>query len=131
MTTRIKSFLYYVGGIITGIVLSFAFLFVFANKTSNDGLVMYDSPQQEIDANYFNVFQVFTDGSAALATVQFPLGNYGMVVLFPKQQGFPSFYDDQNIKIPENKKVMQVGTYTYKTRDELQKTVPVVRIYDK
>ena len=92
---------------------------------------MYDSPQQEIDANYFDVFQVFTDGSAALATVQFPLGNYGMVVLFPKQQGFPSFYDDQNIKIPENKKVMQVGTYTYKTRDELQKTVPVVRIYDK
>lgn len=131
MTTRIKSCLYYVGGIITGIVLSFAFLFVFANKTSNDGLVMYDSPQQEIDANYFNVFQVFSDGSAALATVQFPLENYGMVVLFPKQQGFPSFYDDQNIEIPENKKVMQVGTYTYKTRDELQKTVPVVRIYDK
>ena len=92
---------------------------------------MYDSPQQEIDANYFDVFQVFTDGSAALATVLSPLGNYGMVVLFPKQQGFPSFYDDQNIKIPENKKVMQVGTYTYKTRDELQKTVPVVRIYDK
>ena len=131
MTTRIKSCLYYVGGIITGIVLSFAFLFVFANKTSNDGLVMFDSPQQEIDANYFNVFQVISGGSAALATVPFPYENYGMVVLFPKQQGFPSFYDDQNIEIPENKKVMQVGTYTYKTRDELQKTVPVVRIYDK
>ena len=131
MTTRIKSCLYYVGGIITGIVLSFAFLFVFANKESNDGLVMYDSPQQEIDANYFNVFQVISGGSAALATVPFPYENYGMVVLFPKQQGFPSFYDDQNIEIPENKKVMQVGTYTYKTRDELQKTVPVVRIYDK
>lgn len=131
MTTRIKSCLYYVGGIITGIVLSFAFLFAFANKTSNDGLVMFDSPQQEIDANYFNVFQVISGGSAALATVPFPYENYGMVVLFPKQQGFPSFYDDQNIEIPENKKVMQVGTYTYKTRDELQKTVPVVRIYDK
>jgi hypothetical protein len=55
MTTCIKSILIYLGGVITGVVLTMAILAYYVNRPPNDGLVMTDSSQQEIEANYFKV----------------------------------------------------------------------------
>jgi hypothetical protein len=96
MTTRTKSALIYVGGIITGVILTFVFFFVVAlgntNNSSKDNIVMFDEPQQEIKAKSFEVMQVLSDGNA-LATVE-DISNYGMVVMFLAEKG-ASYYDDQ------------------------------------
>lgn len=89
---------------------------------------MLDEPQQEIKAKSFEVMQVLPDGSA-LATVE-DYSNFGMVVMFLAEKG-TSYYDDQKIDVPAGKRVMQIGTYKYMTRSEMEKTVPVVEILDK
>ncbi|MDM8209210.1 MULTISPECIES: hypothetical protein [Bacteroidaceae] len=71
--------------------------------------------------------QVLPDGSA-LATVE-DISNIGMVVLFLANKGI-SYYDDQKINVPIGKRVMQIGTYKYMTRSEMEKTVPIVEIMD-
>ncbi|MDD4608942.1 MAG: hypothetical protein PHY71_02160 [Bacteroidaceae bacterium] len=133
MSTRRKSILIYVGGIATGILLTFAFAFFFtwsnANSVSStDNIVMFEKPQQEIKAKSFSVMQVLPDGSA-LATVE-DSQKYGMVVMFPADKN-ATYYDEQKIEVPYEKCVMQVGTYKYMTRKEIVKTVPVVKILNK
>ena len=91
-------------------------------------IVMFEKPQQEIKVKSFEVMQVLPDGSA-LAIVE-DMDNFGMIVLFLADEG-TSYYDDQKIDVPSGKKVMQVGTYKYVTRNEMEKTVPVVEILDK
>lgn len=132
MTVRTKFIFTYLGGIITGFVLTFVFAFmvaIFGNSSplGND-VVMFEKPQQEINAKSFEVMQVLPDGSA-LASVE-DVYNFGMIVLFLADKG-TSYYDDQKIDVPSGKKVVQVGTYKYVTRDEMKKTVPIVEILDK
>lgn len=132
MSMRIKFILTYVGGIITGIVLTFVFAFMVTYQGNSSPLdndiVMFEKPLQEIKVKSFEVMQVLPDGSA-LARVE-DMDNFGMIVLFLADKG-TSYYDDQKIDVPSGKKVMQVGTYKYVTRSEMEKTVPVVEILDK
>ena len=67
MNSRKKSILIYLGGIITGIILTFAFFFFVAlgntNGTSSDNnIVMFEKPQQEINVHSFEIMQVLPDG---------------------------------------------------------------------
>lgn len=101
MSTRTKSILIYVGGIVTGIILTFTFFFFVAlgnaNGTpSNENVVLFEKPQQEINVKLFEVMQVLPDGSA-LATVE-DISNIGMVVLFLADEEI-SYYDvvDTNV----------------------------------
>lgn len=101
MSTRTKSILIYVGGIVTGIILTFTFFFFVAlgnaNGTpSNENVVLFEKPQQEINVKSFEVMQVLPDGSA-LATVE-DISNIGMVVLFLADEEI-SYYDvvDTNV----------------------------------
>lgn len=133
MSTRTKSILIYVGGVVTGIILTFAFFFFIvlgnANGTPSDNnVVLFEKPQQKINVKSFEVMQVLPDGSA-LATVE-DISNIGMVVLFLADKGI-SYYDDQKINVPSGKCVMQIDTYKYTTRSEMEKTVPIVEIMDK
>lgn len=126
MTTRTKLILTYVGGVVTGVLLTFIliFLMAFIGNLNND-ITMFDEPKQEINADEFRVMQVLPDGNA-LATARYPASG---VVLFLAEDGI--YYDDQDIVVPSNKRVMQVGTFRYTTRKEMEKTVPVVRILDR
>lgn len=132
MSTRTKFILTYLGGVLTGIILTFvlAFMVTYQGNSSSlgDDIVMFEKPQQEIKATSFEVMQVLPNGSA-LARVE-DMDNFGMIVLFLADKG-TSYYDDQKIDVPSGKKVMQVGTYKYVTRSEMEKTVPVVEILDK
>lgn len=127
MNTRTKSFLIYIGGIVTGIILTFAY-FHLSSTNTNDKLVMFDEPRQEIYAKVFEIMQVLPNGNA-LATVDSSI-NYGMVVLFLAGNE-TSYYDDQKIYVSSDMRVMQVGTFRYMTREEMVKAVPVVAIMDK
>lgn len=129
MTTRTKSVLIYIGGVITGIIVTFIFLSVLAkNQAPNDSIVMFEKPSQEIEANSFEVIQVLPDGSALARAEDYQ--NWGMIVVLFLADEETSYYDNQEIKIPSGKHVMQTGTYRYITRQEMVKTVPVVEIMD-
>lgn len=132
MNTCIKSILIYVGGIVTGIIFTFAFLYLLASRNTNggysDNIVLFEKPQQKLNVSSFEIMQVLPNGNA-LATVE-DFSNLGMVVLFLADNE-TSYYDDQKINVPSGKFVMQIGTYKYNTANNFEKTVPVIKIVGK
>lgn len=158
MKQTTKSIFIYIGGIFTGILLTLIFAFAAARDYSkkgpsypeNDGittpqneedpdLTLFDSPKDVIPIKQFEVMQVIPNGSA-LATADFDYNdmasaneslNYdGTIVMFLARKG-ESFYDQQKIKVPKGKVLRQIGVYRYITRNEMEKTVPVVDFFDK
>ena len=139
MSTRTKFILTFVAGIITGVILVYAFSFCavmyIKNDISSDNAAqMFDAPQQEIKADKFKIFQVLQDGSALASydevTSKEGYVDFGIVVLFPASDEV-SYYDDQIISLPQGKCFRQIGTYRYTTKDGTEKTVPAIDIFDK
>ena len=65
MTTRTKSILTFLGGLVAGVVLTLVVSTIISSASSSDDeLVIFDQPGQEIEAEYFWVMQVFPDGDA-------------------------------------------------------------------
>lgn len=132
MTTRTKFILTYIGGIVTGVVLVFVFGYCVAmsyvNSDGTNAIEMYEEPTQTIDIRNFEVIQVLSDGSALASAEE--SGSYGVIVLFNASEG-DTYYDQQRITIPSDKCLKQVGTYRYVSRQNENKTVPVVEIFDK
>lgn len=132
MNTRTKSVLIYIGGIVTGIILTFVILLFVAKSNSdnpsNDNMIIFEQPQQKIDAKSFEVMQVLPDGNA-LATVE-SNENFGMIVmLLPNKNA--TYYDNQKIEVPTGKCARQIGTYRYMTRNNIEKTVPIIDIVNE
>lgn len=129
------------GGIITGAILMIVVAFFMSRQTDGNpvdevdqNVELYEKPLQAIKAKELKVFQVLEDGSA-LASVELDIHNprdcnYGLVVLFLSDEN-STYYDDQIISVPEGKCLRPVGTYHYMTRQNMEKTVPVVEIFDK
>ena len=134
MKQRTKFILTYLAGIVTGVVLVFALGFFMAmsqsKQSANNDIVMYEKPRGVVPGKVFEVMQVLPDGSALATVDDFGSGNMGTVVLFVGDES-SSFYDNQKIKVPSGKVAKQVGTYSYMTRKEMEKTVPVVEIMDE
>ena len=134
MKQRTKFILTYLAGIVTGVVLVFALGFFMAmsqsKQSANNDIVMYEKPRGVVPGKVFEVMQVLPDGSALATVDDFGSGNMGTVVLFVGDES-SSFYDNQKIKVPSGKVAKQVGTYSYMTRQEMEKTVPVVEIMDE
>lgn len=131
MSTRLKFILTYIGGIVTGIAIVFILGYCMAKSyadSASDGIEIYDNPTRTIDIDAFKVMQVLPDGSA-LATSD-DIDNMGVVVLFKANED-ASYYDQQKITIPLGKCLKQIGTYRYTSRQDIEKTVPVVAIFDK
>ena len=133
MTTRTKFILTYIGGIVTGIVLVFVFsycvaMFYVKHSDETNVVEMYKEPTQTIDIRKFEMIQVLSDGSALASAEE--SGSYGVIVLFNASES-DTYYDQQRITIPSNKCLKQVGTYRYVSRQDENKTVPVVEVFDK
>ncbi len=132
MNTRTKSVLIYIGGIVTGIILTFVILLFVAKSNSdnpsNDNMIIFEQPQQKIDAKSFEVLQVLPDGNA-LATVK-SNENFGMIVMLLANKN-ATYYDDQKIEVSTGKCARQIGTYRYMTRNNIEKTVPIIDIVNE
>lgn len=132
MNTRTKSVLIYIGGIVTGIILTFVILLFVAKSNSdnpsNDNMIIFEQPQQKIDAKSFEVLQVLPDGNA-LATVE-SNENFGMIVMLLANKN-ATYYDNQKIEVPTGKCARQIGTYRYMTRNNIEKTVPIIDIVNE
>lgn len=126
----------YVAGIVTGIICTclFAFYVGSRDKELDKGIELFDKPCQEIKAKEFNIMQILPNGNALAQYNKLSLDDstisYGTVVMFlSSKEG--SFYDDQKIKLQKGKLFRQIGTYRYQTTQGIEKTVPIVGVFDK
>jgi hypothetical protein len=126
----------YVAGIVTGIICTclFAFYVGSRDKGLDNGIELFDKPRQEIKAKEFDIMQVLPNGNALAQYNKFTLDDstisIGTVVMFlSSKEG--SFYDDQKIKLQKGKLFRQIGTYRYQTTQGIEKTVPIVGVFDK
>lgn len=89
-----KKWLIYVLGIITGVILTFAFAFCI-NLSNNSGIIgleMFEEPGDYMEYSQFRVFQVVESG-CALAHADDSFGAIVFIIPNENQQ----FYDDQKI----------------------------------
>ena len=122
-----KKWLIYVLGIITGIVLTFAFAFCI-NLSNNSGIIgleMFEEPGENMEYSQFEVFQVL-DSGCALANADDTFDATVFIIPDKKQQ----FYDNQKIVLKNDQCAQRVGTYRYSTKMGIEKTVPAVKIID-
>ena len=122
-----KKWLIYLLGIITGIILTFAFAFCInlSNNSRIIGLEMFEEPRDYMEYSQFEVFQVLESG-CALAHTDDSFGAIVFIIPNEKQQ----FYDDQKIVLKNDQCAQHVGIYKYSTKMEIEKTVPAIRIID-
>lgn len=121
-----KKWLIYVLGIITGIILTFAFALCVANISDNSettGLEMFEEPGEQMDYSQFKVLQVLESGCALALTDRY-LDTVVLIIPDETQQ----FYDDQKIVLGTNQCAQRVGTYRYTAKNGIGKTVPAVII---
>ena len=122
-----KKWLIYLLGIITGIILTFAFAFCI-NLSNNSGIIgleMFEEPRDYMEYSQFEVFQVLESG-CALAHTDDSFGAIVFIIPNEKQQ----FYDDQKIVLKNDQCAQHVGINKYSTKMETEKTVPAIRIID-
>ena len=131
-------------GIVTGILLTLGFFAVKAYTQSQDengtqtekeaklpdGVTLLDEPVPFNEAKNFQVLQVVFE-DAALAQSEKKMQYTGSIyytdpVVLIVADEKNTFYDDQIVKAPKDCKVIQVGTYNYKTQMGW-KTVPIIR----
>lgn len=133
MNNKTKFILTYVAGIVTGVVLTFMVGFLVTKlqaRSSSDEIVMFDKPRGVVPGDIFEVIQVMPDGSALATGCSILSDNYGTIVLFIGDES-TSYYDNQKIYVSDGKVLKQVGTYSYMARNEMYKTVPIVKIMAK
>ena len=114
-------------GIITGIVLTFAFAFC-VNRSNNSGIIgleIFEEPGENMGYSQFEVFQVLESG-CALANADDTFDATVLIIPDEKQQ----FYDNQKIVLKNDQCAQRVGTYRYSTKMGIEKTVPAVRIVE-
>ena len=124
-----KSFLVFIGGFVAGILATILFLYLIAVADKpNDGLIGLTKFPKKGECiqtkTQLEIFQVVEPNMALAET-----GNYPdrIMVLLINYDG-KSYYDSQKIIIPAKKCARQIGTYQYRTRMGIDKTVPAVVI---
>lgn len=139
LETRVKNLesqVYFMNSQITNIldILKEMSDIIHNNGTSNvTGLKLFDAPGRRIEAKTLKIFQIIGDGALAMVNdigQEISSSTFG-TVLYLKNKPGESYYDDQIIKIPSRKVLRQIGTYTYITKKEIEKTVPIVEIFNK
>ena len=105
-----KKWLVYLLGIITGVILTFAFAF-YVNLSNNSGIVgleMFEEPGDYMEYSQFEVFQVVESG-CALAHADDSFGAIVFIIPNKNQQ----FYDEQKIVLKKDQCAQRVGTVSY------------------
>lgn len=121
-----KFFVYFLG-IITGVILTFAFAFC-ANRSDDSeisGLELFEEPGEYLEYSQFEVFQVTKSGCALAYADDFS----GAIVFILPNDG-QEFYDDQKIVLKNDQCAQRMGTYKYSARIGIEKTVPAIQIID-
>jgi len=119
----------YILGLISGVILTFAVGYLYINRADSNevpGLTLFEKDGECISKKkQIKIFQVVKQ-NAALAHLGD--GRYDdLLILIINSEG-KTYYDDQTITIHKSKCAKQIGTYSYESKMEVVKTVPVVII---
>lgn len=112
----------YLLGILTGFLLTIMVAYI---RHGDREYEFFDQPGEIYQGNSFTVLQALDNGRA-LATDDDAIGR---VVLLYNEEGTP-YYDDQNVTAPWDKNFRHIGIYRYKTVKNIQKTVPIIAIFE-
>ena len=127
-----KKGLIFLGGVVTGVLLTFLFAFMFSSRKEtsvkeDSGLTMFEQPGDVITEKSFKVFQALEQG-AALADGE--KGYNTTTFLLVNDEG-KYYYDHEIVKVPSGKVARQVGIFKYTSKGGLDRTVRVVKFMDK
>lgn len=139
-----KKWLIFLCGTVTGIVLTILLAVVVNSlregkeeKVDSSELVeklalkedikLFDEPGDIIKENSLKVFQVLTDHTALVRNINSYIGTIYLIT----NKDNKYYYDTQEIDIPKNKVIRQIGIYRYPTQNDIIKTVPIIMIMDK
>ena len=141
-----KKWVVFVLGLVSGCVLTILSLVVIGamatpttdtvtEETANyvPGLNLFDEPGEEFSAPSFEVMQVLASNVALAHSGETEYGRttyFGTLVLLIGDEN-THFYDDQIVEVKSCQVARHIGTYQYQTKMEMQKTVPVISIFDK
>ena len=126
-----KKWLYYGAGVITGVVLVFLFAFITRqDRTEDSGIRYYDKPGEVVEQRSFQVFQVIADNAALAHGKDSDNDFMGPIYVLTNSEG-KLYYDEEIVKVPKDKVVRAMGTYTYPTKNGFEKTVLIVRFMDE
>ncbi len=119
-----KKWLLFGGGVLTGIIVTFMFLYFLGKAPEYDNVKMFEKPGDKVEVKSFEVFQVLDNGAALVHGEDD--GYYsGKVYLLIDNEG-RYYTDDEIIEVPENKVVRKIGVYRY-----MSKTVSIIEIMDE
>jgi len=91
------------------------------------GVNMLAAPVDFTTSKKFKIMQVISEGAlATCATYEYGFEMFNDPIVYIIADSENQFYDDQIIKVPSGKKAVQIGTYQYSNRLNVQKTVPVI-----
>ena len=125
-------------GILTGIALTVAAVFVIYKTNYSDELTMSKERGKMMDTESYMIVQthdhnhalaVDSEMLAISALINIPSSINTAVYIIGNEKS--NFYDGLEIKSSEKVKFYQVGTYRYKTKEEEWKTVPAVMLMKK
>ncbi|MBQ8283404.1 MAG: hypothetical protein IJZ01_07585 [Paraprevotella sp.] len=133
-----KKWVVFLLGSITGAILTIlvlGFIGMSMNKNFDNGvpgLALFEEPGNVMESPSFKIFQVLENNRALAKAMEkgYSSLHTGMIVLLIGDEN-TYYYDDQIVEIPEGKTARHIGTYQYVTNSEMQKTVPVIQIFDK
>lgn len=134
-----NKWVYFGAGVVTGIILLFIVIYFMGNNNAqvenqeiaDNGIRYYDSPQDIINEQSFEVFQTLAEDAALVrGKLEDTELHLGTIYVLIRDNG-KYFYDKEIIKVPKGKVVRMVGTYTYVSQKGIAKTVPIVRILEK
>lgn len=122
-----KKFVTYLLGIITGIVLTLLFCYVYdsCSKPKSE-IVMFDKPGQFIDVSKLEVIQSLDNNTAIAEGVV----DYSSVHFLLKNEDGNSYYDNQVIRSTSKYGFQQIGLYRYESHMGMR-TVPIVALRKK
>ena len=131
-----KKWLVFLLGFLAGIAFTVVVALIVASGSSSsiDGASFFEEPGECLSTNQFEVMQAIGDNYALAYEQEYDnyLGytNTYLLVLLTNDNG-ECYYDKQVIKVPKGKCMRQIGVYKYKTKSEIWKTVPIVKLMDK
>lgn len=133
-----NKWLIFLGGFVVGVVFTIAGLYVLFHETEEglptntgiEGVTMFDEPGEIINENQFQVFQVIAENAALVTSNSLESDSYGTVFAIMNREDH-YYYDNEQIKVPKNKVVRQVGIYKYHAKSDIIKTVPIIKIVEK
>lgn len=126
-----KNWLIFLGGVVTGVILTFliAFIITYGGSNSPAGVTNFDQPGQVVHESSVKVMQVVGDNAALVRGKNDSSDDwyFGPVYLLRNYDG-KYYTDDEIVKKPSGKVFRQTGVYKYEAKSGDYKTVAIIEL---